>query len=396
MAKATTSRTPAQRYRHTLTASERLDRFLLNYIPTMVFMVAAYYFLFYVSNFHQGMLRNDLNFAFIGLPLEPLGFSTSFVPTKVIFQILMGVYAIALIPFYLKYPWIRSKAYIFLRGLIPLTRGLVPGFLRGPLGVRPRRKGISRDTKQAGLAILLKFFFAPLMINWCWGHLADMFGSVHRTWVMMGTTETFRMLFDSGLFWASFQVILFIDTLLFTIGYILETPRLKNRIVTVEPTFFGWFICLACYPPFNGHTGDFFPWQSNDFPTYASDTIHIMAGCAILVLMGIYSWASVALGFKASNLTNRGIIDHGPYRYVRHPAYITKNLAWWIGAGPTIYAAFSNEGTIAGLTSIMFTACWTLIYGLRAWTEERHLLMTDNGYREYKERVKYRFIPGLY
>jgi hypothetical protein len=32
----------------------------------------------------------------------------------------------------------------------------------------------------------------------------------------------------------------------------------------------------------------------------------------LLLAMSIYSWASIALGFKASNLTNRGIVSRGP------------------------------------------------------------------------------------
>lgn len=61
--------------------------------------------------------------------------------------------------------------------------------------------------------------------------------------------------------------------------------------------------------------------------------------------MAIYSRASLALGFKASNLTNRGIVSHGPYKYVRHPAYICKNLAWIIGGFPMIYMALDNGST---------------------------------------------------
>ena len=37
---------------------------------------------------------------------------------------------------------------------------------------------------------------------------------------------------------------------------------------------------------------------------------------------------------------------------------------------------------------------WNVIYVLRALTEERHLRHYAE-YREYMQRVKYRFIPGL-
>ena len=56
--------------------------------------------------------------------------------------------------------------------------------------------------------------------------------------------------------------------------------------------------------------------------------------------MAIYASASVALNFKASNLTHRGIIATGPYRFIRHPAYICKNMAWWIGSIPAVVAGF--------------------------------------------------------
>jgi protein-S-isoprenylcysteine O-methyltransferase Ste14 len=38
---------------------------------------------------------------------------------------------------------------------------------------------------------------------------------------------------------------------------------------------------------------------------------------------------------------------------------------------------------------------WTTIYALRAITEERHLLLLDNGYAQYMQRVKWRFIPRV-
>lgn len=52
--------------------------------------------------------------------------------------------------------------------------------------------------------------------------------------------------------------------------------------------------------------------------------------CIITCLWGIFAWASLSLGFKASNLTNRGIVTKGPYRWVRHPAYAAKLGIWLI------------------------------------------------------------------
>ena len=104
------------------------------------------------------------------------------------------------------------------------------------------------------------------------------------------------------------------------------------------------------------------------------------------MLFAVYVWASVALGFKASNLTNRGIVAKGPYKYVRHPAYASKNLSWWIMAIPFII----SQGAVA----VLGMAIVTFGYFLRALTEERHLSM-DPDYVEYCKKVKYMFIPGI-
>ena len=104
----------------------------------------------------------------------------------------------------------------------------------------------------------------------------------------------------------------------------------------------------------------------------------------------------MALGFKASNLTNRGIVSHGPYSCVRHPAYIAKNLAWWIGALPdSLCRVFERQRAASPAIRCWPCAAGPTIYALRAITEERHLLLLDNGYAQYMQRVKWRFIPRV-
>ena len=260
----------------------------------------------------------------------------------------------------------------------------------------PLKLRLSPVAKQAGLALLLKFFFAPLMINWCLTHIANLSGSLLQLGDGIQHGLMGRALFDTSLFWATFQLLLFVDTLLFTLGYVIEVPALDNRIRSVDPTFFGWFVCLACYPPFNDFTGRFLEWQSSDFPYFANDFVHFTVNALLLVAIAVFSWASVALGFKASNLTNRGIVAHGPYAFVRHPAYAAKNLAWWLGALPTLGAAFGAGGWQGIGYSLLSLLGWTAIYALRAVTEERHLLMLKNGYAEYAQKVRWRFVPGVW
>ena len=370
--------------------NQRFRRFALNYLSTLGFIALAWWVVSDLSSFHRGMLQAQWQFGMFDID--------AVLTIHRLMLSLIALYALILIPYYHAYPWLHSKAFVFLQGLWFYARRLArrPRVPRQrdpwqlPLGAR-----LSPAAKQAGLALLLKFFFAPLMINWCLNHVSDMAGSVIQ--LIDGVHEGMRgrALFDAALFWACFQCILFIDTLLFTLGYIIEVPALSNRIRSVDPTFFGWFVCLACYPPFNDVTGRVMEWQSTDFPHFESSWIHFAANITLLLSMTIYSWASIALGFKASNLTNRGIVTRGPYAYVRHPAYAAKNFAWWIGAMPGLGVWFATGNLQAAMYALLALCGWTGLYVLRAITEERHLLMAGNGYAGYMERVRWRFIPHV-
>jgi protein-S-isoprenylcysteine O-methyltransferase Ste14 len=369
-------------------------RFAGNYLSTLVVMGLAYWTLRDLSGFHRGMLQAQWQFGNLDIDFA--------ITIHQLLSSLVAFYAVILIPYYVRYPWLHSKAFVFFQGLWfslrrlrrPMSRARAARGAKLPFHL-PLKAGLSPAAKPAGLALLLKFFFAPLMINWCLAHAADMTNSVVQLVEGDSDALTDRQLFDTWIFWAAFQAILFVDTFLFTIGYIIEVPALKNRIRSVDPTFFGWFICLICYPPFNEYTSRFFVWQSSDFPHFQSDAAHFFANACILTALAIYSWASVALGFKASNLTNRGIVAHGPYAWVRHPAYAAKNLAWWIGAVPNLVLVFTTQDLRSSAYALLALIGWTTIYVLRAITEERHLLMANNGYAEYAARVRWRFIPGV-
>ena len=370
-------------------------RFAANYFSTLAFMGLAYWIVFDLSAFHRGTITAQWR-------LDPIGIA-DVLEVRRLFDALIALYVLALIPFYASYPWLRSKASIFLQGVWfmlrrrwrPQSRARRAVAALNPMRL-PWRLGLTPVASQAALALLLKFFFAPLMINWCLAHAGDMTNTIGTVITSIKDGMTGRPLFDNSLFWACFQAILFVDTFLFTIGYIVEIPSLRNRIRSVDPTLFGWLVCLACYPPFNGLTSQFLEWQSNDFPQFQDNSIHFIANISLIALMVVYSWSSVALGFKASNLTNRGIVNRGPYSVVRHPAYICKNLAWWIGALPTLYVLYSL-GNLSGLLYALFSLIgWSTIYALRAITEERHLLLADNGYAQYMAQVRWRFIPKVF
>lgn len=272
-------------------------------------------------------------------------------------------------------------------------------FFRLLLAMRPgpaawHRPRLSADDRVAVLATLLKGFFGPMMamslMGFCMGALTH--GSAL---VASGAfAEGFLRLFNQHGFWFLMQLFLFVDVLVFTVGYLVESRRLGNEIRSVDPTLLGWAAALMCYPPFNGLTGSFLGSVATEFPKFDDATTHVLLNVLLLVLMGGYALSSLALGFKASNLTHRGIVSKGMYALVRHPAYTCKSLAWLIGSIPALSVAFAQslgDGLQAGASAVG----WVMIYMLRALTEEDHLRSVDAEYAAYAESVRYRFIPGV-
>jgi protein-S-isoprenylcysteine O-methyltransferase Ste14 len=266
-------------------------------------------------------------------------------------------------------------------------------FIAAP--VRTAREGLDPADRLALLATLLKAFFAPLMVMSLMGFSMGALTHATAAWHgMAGGWQSARELFDRFGFWFLMQLILFVDVVVFTVGYLFESRRLGNHIRSVDATLAGWAAALMCYPPFNAITAKILGAQVSDFPQFDDPQVHMALNGLLLVLMACYASASVALGLKGSNLTHRGIVMSGPYRVVRHPAYVCKNLAWWIGSIPLVSLAFA-DGWIEGLQAVASVAGWTLLYVLRALTEEDHLRSVDGDYAAYASKVRYRFVPGL-
>lgn len=70
-------------------------------------------------------------------------------------------------------------------------------------------------------------------------------------------------------------------------------------------------------------------------------------------------------------------MDKGAYRYLKHPAYLSKNIYWWLHTVPW----FGVVG-LDILRNILALVLVSSIYYLRAKTEERHLLQFEE-YQKY-------------
>jgi len=242
---------------------------------------------------------------------------------------------------------------------------------------------ISKEEKTSLLLYVVKLFWAPLMLIFAIENSSGLYNLLHQHHIWSFNSANILKFY----FPLYISAIFTLDTFIFSSGYLFESSNLKNVVRSVDPTMLGWISAIVCYGPFFDTFIRFAGPLPQDFADFGNTNLNIASGLFTLVLFSIYVWASVALGFKASNLTNRGIVSSGPYKYVRHPAYIAKNLGWWVASIPLI--------KILGIKAIINLSIWTFVYFMRALTEEKHLLQ-DPDYVAYTEKVKYMFIPGIF
>ncbi len=176
-------------------------------------------------------------------------------------------------------------------------------------------------------------------------------------------------------FWFDFfhDNLYFIDVGLVSMGYLMSLRLVDTHFRSAEPTMLGWTVALACYEPFWSLIGRQYLAYGGS-PTWGAWLWHApllygVWGALILALTAIYVWATVAFGARFSNLTHRGIITNGPYRYTKHPAYVAKNLSWWMISIPFM----ADGGPGEALRHCLLLLGLNLIYVMRAKTEERHL-----------------------
>ena len=182
-----------------------------------------------------------------------------------------------------------------------------------------------------------------------------------------------------------------IDVQIGTVGYLVTFRPLDAHIRSGNPYLAGWIAALMCYPPFvytfmgSGMLGYEFgtPGKGDANWTFwlgGYPTLSALWAAVLVALTAVYAWATFAFGLRFSNLTYRGVLTNGPYRFTRHPAYLSKNLFWWLSTLPFLV---TNGSAVDIVRNTVCLAAIGAIYYWRARTEEGHLWAEDPKYRAY-------------
>jgi isoprenylcysteine carboxyl methyltransferase (ICMT) family protein YpbQ len=172
---------------------------------------------------------------------------------------------------------------------------------------------------------------------------------------------------------------LLVDLIFGASGYALSLRILGNRVRSVNPYPAGWLVTIVCYSPFWDMVGRFivFQWYvdwialTKNWPIVQSIWLTMIACC-----FAVYAWATVELGPKFSNLTYRGTVESGPYRLMKHPAYVSKVISYWLITVPFV----PMHGWAFAFQQCLALSLSCSIYYFRAKYEEKHLLQ----YPEYQ------------
>jgi len=152
----------------------------------------------------------------------------------------------------------------------------------------------------------------------------------------------------------------------------------KYFIYIMFPSFIIWFFIM----PLDAQR---FDWSTN-FPLLLEIIGFLLLTCSGFLLFRSYKDNSfVSPLVRIQSERGQKVVSTGVYGFVRHPMYL--------GGIMLFFGAPLLLGSIYGIIVGIFLS---LIFVVRIIGEEKMLMKELDGYRDYKDKVKYRLIPYIW
>ena len=238
---------------------------------------------------------------------------------------------------------------------------------------------------------VIKGFFIPLMYVYAFNNVGELRNLAAGE---LGTfMDWYRLLFSFGML---------VDVIFTTMGYLISLRIIDTHLRSSEPTMTGWVVAIVCYQPFfDLFYQQYFSYNNgyywNDWLA-SVPALLVPWGVAILFANVVFFGSTITFGCRFSNLTNRGVVTDGFYRFTKHPAYWSKLFGFYLAFVPFV----PHGGPLRALRDSVSLGLLGGVYFLRARTEEAHL-STDPDYVRYAEWINEhgvfaflgRWIPAL-
>ncbi|MFT4623720.1 MAG: protein-S-isoprenylcysteine O-methyltransferase Ste14 [Myxococcota bacterium] len=170
-------------------------------------------------------------------------------------------------------------------------------------------------------------------------------------------------------------------------GHTMLTGLFTDSIRNVDFTILGWFTTAICYGPLLGVVvWRFMPELSGSDPILTDGPwFWFMMGTALLLNL-LYTLAILNFGKRFGVMVDKGLVDWGFYSVVRHPAYTLESLLF-VAMG---MVGFTTLGPWFG------ASVFIIQYYFRSEREDDFMKASNPDYVEYRERVVWKYIPGVW
>lgn len=143
-------------------------------------------------------------------------------------------------------------------------------------------------------------------------------------------------------------------------------------------------ISLFVFPVVAGLDVGRFRWSELGITYVIAGTILYLV-CFVLVYWAMVTNEHFEGTVRIQKDRNHRVITNGPYRFVRHPGYLSMILGSFSGCF-IIGSVYSLIPTVIAITAVI----------VRTYLEDRTLQNELSGYSDYVKRTRFRLVPGVW
>ena len=170
-------------------------------------------------------------------------------------------------------------------------------------------------------------------------------------------------------------------------GHTMLTSLFTSSIRNVDFTLMGWFTTMICYGPLLGVViWRFMPELHGLDPVYTDGPWFWLVKISTVWLNLLYTLSIFNLGKRFGVMVDKGLVDWGFYTVVRHPSYTLESL---------MFVCME----MVGFTTVgpwIAASVFILEYYFRSEREDDFMGSSNPDYVEYRDRVRWRYIPGVF